>query len=272
MTRVLSALTLILLAVAGPLGADTFTLTSNNSSIAVDPHSQRGVYSWTIDGEEVMFQQWFWIRVGGDTREIPVVAPLHSMSPGVTDAATAVYSSPTYDIQMNFTLVGGQPNSKVSALNEHISILNKSSAYLPVSFFQYSNIRFSQGNDTTQFLSDNTVQQTGQGDLSFFLDETIVNTLSLTHHEAGVFPQTLDRLNDDQPTTLNDNDFARGNATWAFQWDKVLRPRSGVLVIDKNLNISDPPAPVPVPEPGAFVLLASCAAIYTAWRRRRLPR
>src|SRR5215471_5719398 len=40
------------------------TLTDNNSVAQIDPNGQAGMFSWTVDGVQNLFQQWFWYRVG----------------------------------------------------------------------------------------------------------------------------------------------------------------------------------------------------------------
>ncbi len=261
----IGALCVALLWCACPLEADPVTLTSGNSVLAMDPYTQKGIYSWEIDGTEVMYQQWFWFRAGSDTREYAVDDI--NLDATVTTAgsrARATYLDQDFQISIRFTLTGGDPGSNISDLWEHISITNNSAESLPFTFFQYSNLGFSQGHDTVQFTSEGTVRQSGLTNGMFFIDETVVDTDDLVHHEAGVYPFTLNRLNDSSVTALNDSNSAAGNVTWAFQWERVLAPGASML-IDKNISVWDPV----VPEPGAIYLLAGCVGWYLVAHRLR---
>jgi len=235
-------------------------LHSRNSQVKIDPSSSTGLYEWTVDGTDIMYQQWFWMRTNSDTRESALgssTIPLASTKVAGSRAA-ATYQGSEYTVSVKFTLSGGAPRSMASDLAELITITNTSASLLDLTFFQYANIRFSPS-DAVQFLDDHRVQQTsstltGQGGV--FLNETIVNTDGLVHHQAGVYPNILNSLNDNAVTNLTDASQATGNATWAFQWHKILNPAES-FVITKDLNVSDPPSAVP--EPSRAVLVATVA-------------
>jgi hypothetical protein len=91
-----------------------------------------------------------------------------------------------------------------------------------------------------------------------------VVTPAPSHHEANTFPTTLASLTDGNPTTLNDNDTATGDATWAFQWDLTIAP-GGSSIISKDKHISA------VPEPVSIMLLgtAMLGLMHQIRRRRR---
>ena len=53
-----------MLAVTATAQAALYTLTDDNSTAVIEGGSSAGVGTWTIDGTDHMFQQWFWYRVG----------------------------------------------------------------------------------------------------------------------------------------------------------------------------------------------------------------
>jgi hypothetical protein len=159
-------------------------------------------------------------------------------------------------------LLGGAPGSDASDLSELIQIKNTGGTTLPLDLFQYANIQFSNGSDVVQFLSPHSVQQTGGG---IFLNETTASTAGLVHHQAGVYPNILNSLNDNSITTLNDSNSATGDAAWAFQWQQQLAPGQ-TFTVSTDMNVVDPP----VPEPESIFLLATVLAGIILLSRRRI--
>ena len=57
-------LALALLLTGGYSAKADVVLTDFNSTVVIDPTSQAGMYTWTVDGVDQMWQQWFWYRIG----------------------------------------------------------------------------------------------------------------------------------------------------------------------------------------------------------------
>lgn len=251
-----------------PVRADNFpvmNLSSRNSSVQLNPNSQAGIYNWTVDGKDIMYQQWFWIRTGDSASELPVdSAHLQLLKESAAGGSGALlYKGSGYSVTIRFSLLGGADGSKASDLSEIISIKNTSSTALGINFFQYANIEFSKGDDTVQFLNPSTVQQSGGG---VYLDETVVNSTGLVHHQADVYPAILNSLNDGSATTLNDSNYATGDATWGFQWQQMITP-GNTFTITKDMNVSDPPPAVP--EPTSVLLLGTLITFVACSARKR---
>lgn len=261
-------LTAALVCTAGASGAIT-TLSDANSVIRVDDGSQAGLFDWTVDGVDQLYQQWFWFRTSSMGQELSVdTMPLTGFSvsdtnpfddPGL-DSLSLRYTGPEIEFTASWTLRGGTPGSAISDLSESLSIKNVSANPVTLTFFQYSD--FDLGGtvpDAWVEVSGITNNTISQKDIGFFMSETIV-TPSPDNWEVNFFPTTLSSLNDLAITTLNNNNgpIGPGDLTWAVSWNLTLNPGQAVTVVkDKSV----------VPTPGAAVLLGFGAV--AAVRRRR---
>ena len=59
---------LILLSVSEAYAAPFF-LTDGNSIVAISTESELGTFFWALEGDNQIFQQWFWFRIGDDGPE-----------------------------------------------------------------------------------------------------------------------------------------------------------------------------------------------------------
>jgi PEP-CTERM motif len=235
------------------------TITSANSSVTVNPISQAGMNNWTVDGNNYLAQQWFWLRTG--------VGPQLSLDnfalTGDTDTGNSLllsYAGPGFTVGLNIILTGGAPGSGQSVMGETITINNTSTNSLPLSFYQYSHFVLPGVNSVVLSGSLpgtlNDAYQTGNG---INVSETDVLP-NASEGEANVFPNTLNELNTIPGYVLNGNTTSVGNATWAFEWDRNLAP-GGSLSISKTLSLT-------VPEPSTIALLSVGLAVWAGRRRR----
>ncbi len=229
-----------------------------------------GMNSWTINGQNQLAQQWFWMGVGSAAQ-----APINSLGSlsysSTPNFLTATYSAQNqFSIRIDYLLSGGLTggNDWTSDITENISIVNNSSVAQTYHFFQYSdfNLLGSGANDTVHISSTpppptywRAIQTAGGTALSETVDSPYAN-----HAEAALVGATLARLNSGAPITLNDNlDAGPGNVTWAFQWDFTLAPGQSYDVLkDKRLSVA------PIPEPTTLSLLA-LGLLGLALRRQR---
>lgn len=246
------------------------TLTDQNSTVQVDPYSQRGLFQWSPVSPSSSNQRWFWYRIGGtgpqqsiDTIGAPLVRHYG------TREATILYTANNFTLSLDFLLTGsvapppGQlPNSD---LGQSITIMNTGATALDFHFFEYShfNLSGSPSHDTVQLgrnlhgLFNVALQESSpwQG-----LDETIT-IAGANHCETAYGTATLDRLNTVGGYTLNDNagPVGPGDVSYAFEWDFNIAPQGSALIGDDLYLIS-------APEPSAQVLLGCGLAVYAVRR------
>lgn len=256
----------IFVALSPPANANPYVLTSGNSSASIDPASQAGMFNWTTDGVSLLYQQWFWYRVGSTGGEASLDT-LPFTATQVGNNLDLLFTGTGFTIDVFYRLTGGTAGSNTADIAEVINITNTSTEALDFHFFQYSDFDLNRLN-----LSDRVhiyptpgswsiVQvPTGNGPM---LSETSATSPNLG--EAATYPATLNSLNDGSPTTLNGDLIAGpGDVTWALQWDEHIGARSSYIISkDKKLE------PV-VPEPAAIGLFGGVLLLVASKLRKRV--
>ncbi len=249
--------------------AQIVTLSDGNSQAHVNVGSQAGMYNWIVDGQDQLAQQWFWFRVGstGPERSVDSLGvPTISTIPNLLQTT---WTANDFTMRISYLLTGGATGSGVSDISETIRIDNTTSAPLEFHFFQYSDFDLlnTMGADRVELGRnlqggfDQALVWKGNSVMREWWSDTGV-TPGASHGEVGFYGQTLSRLNDGLPTTLNDDagPIGPGDVTWAFQWDLTIAPgKSAIISKDKSLV---------VPEPTSISLMV-CGLLYLGLRRAR---
>lgn len=255
---ILVAVTLVALLLATSAWATPIQLTDKNSIVRINPDSSNGMYDWVVNGVDQMFQQWFWYRIGDSAEQ-----PLNQLGLVSQDSsnrlATLVYGSAQgLTIQVDYLLTGTL--QRQSDVAETITLTNGSSRALDLHFFQYSDFDLNgwPSGQSVEWLNTNTVRQTGHG---VYFNETVI-TPAANHWEMNYYANTINKLSDGLPTTLNDQKYAGpGDVTWAYQWDFTLAAGTS-MQISKDKRISD------IPEPFTLALVGS-GLLVLGWFKRR---
>ena len=257
---------LVCLATARPALATVYQLEDLNSAALVDADSSVGMSSWTVDGTENLFQQWFWIRLGDGAEQsidtIDLDEPLadhqdNDYDPG-KESLQLRYEGSGLRIDVSLELTGGTWGSGVSDLLEAISIHNIGDEELDLHLFQYVdfNLGGTSEGDTGEIIVPFGVIQT-EG--AVYRSET-ADAPAPNRYEIGLTPVILDQLEDDDADDLNNSvGPITGDVSWAFQWDFVLEP-GGSFIISKNKHLT-------VPEPYTLaLLLTGVFALLKRWK------
>ena len=245
------------------------TLTDNNSVVTISDPTEEGMKNWLVDGQNQLYQQWFWFRIGSSGPEyalntIPIVSEIQANP----NTLVTTYANSILSIEASYTLLGGAPGSGSSEIVEQIRIRNLTASPLDFHFFQYTDfdVNGTYADDKVQLyqnllgLFDTAIQS--EGNIHFA--DTVVSP-GAPHGEAGPWPTILNKLDDGSPTTLNDNAGPyTGDSTWALQWDQSI-DGNGEFVIsaDKKIFI------VPIPEPTVLSLVPAGLMILGLMRRSR---
>ena len=250
--------------------------------------AELGLNTWQVEGVDQVSQQWFWYRVGSQSREFRLdgTGPLAYTGAASADldgdtqhdfllvnyADTETNVTPEmFSVQLRYILTGGSTGSRWSDLTEVVRIQNTGQSPLDLRFFQYVDFDLNNtaGNDSVVISGTppNTARQT---DPVMQISETVV-TPPPSHWEANVFSATRTALDDLDADTLGDlsGPLLNQDATWAFEWDwtgpTALAPGNTVLISkDKSIRPGDPI----VPEPSTLVL-AGISALGLCLRARR---
>lgn len=254
MKRILTTLTFaLILAVmmVPPASAAPITLTDANSTAVIDPTNQFGMFDWSIDNYDVMYQQWFWYRVGNNPEQSIDTIGTPAQTLLGTNGVDLLYRANNFTLQITYTLTGGAAGSHIADIAETIKVVNTGATALDFHFFQYSDFDLSPNLVDIVNIDPSLrfVDQVPVGPGGPMMTETVV-TPRPSHAEANYFANTRNKLNDGGPTTLDDVLHAGpGDVTWAFQWDKILNGNGGTLIISKDKNVA------PTPEPGSMLLM-----------------
>ncbi|MGA2443136.1 MAG: hypothetical protein ABSH08_19460 [Tepidisphaeraceae bacterium] len=259
---------------ARPCDAANIVLTDGNSAVTIDPIGPAGVENWSINGQNQLHQEWFWVRTGStggqasiDTLSAPSTTLYDTNGNGLNDTAMITYgSSHGLLIKVTYGLSGGTVGSETSDLSETIQISNDGTSSQTYHFFEYAD--FNLGNSTSgqavTISGANTATDLGNG----WRAQTVVSPAS-SEYEANVFPNLLNRISSSTTAyTLSDASTSTvGDGEWGFEWDMTLGAGSS-YVISGDQNAIQNITAIPEPVSGRIAVLGLIALGLQRRRRR----
>jgi len=238
------------LLVAPQASATIQTLQNKNTTVNINDSSSAGMTDWVINGTDIMYQQWFWYRIGNNPEKSIDTLGLTSAT-NTGKSLDLVYGGPTgLSIEVTYTVSGGSAGKYRSDVDEIIQIFNNARTSLDFHFFQYAD--FDLARNLIDYVkidpSLHMVNQVPLGSGGFVVSETTENP-SADRAEANYFANTRGKLNDGVATNL-DNVLTAGpgDVTWAFQWDRI-------ITAGDSFQISKDMQARPVPEPASLALV-----------------
>jgi hypothetical protein len=243
--------------------ADPITLAHLNSTVAIDPHSVDGLFGWTVDGVDHIFEQSFWFRpaASGPAANISTLGVAHSVGANGRTASVS-YTSSDFQVDLDYTLTGRSAGSGVSRMTELTSIHNLTDRPLDFSLWQETDfdVNDSPGGDKSVFTSPGSFEQRDNGKLA-----RVMVGLAPDGWQMSLFPMIFLQLNSDAPDLLDCcTPLGPGDIALAFQWDFTLAP---VSQPGSTFTIATEKAIVP--EPGTLVLFAIGLGGLAAARAKR---
>lgn len=247
----------VMLAVKTAVALDV-SLTSNNSSVTIDPASVFSVYSWQVDDVEQLTQQSTWYRLEPtDEYENHVSAVPPAILEATQTSLTARYEYARFAITAAYTLEGGPSGSGRARLTESITLANTGADLLELHLFKYVDLDVDGQSEYNQLelIGGSTAIQSGYAGSTI----TTLATPAATHVEAAFYSTLIDSLSDLSPTTLNDDRGPlEGDVAFAMQWDLALP----VGATEQFLLVHEI-----VPEPSSLMCLVFMALMGVRCRR-----
>ena len=223
-----------------------FSASSSNSQMQIDPTSNAGLFSWTVNGTDVSYQHWFWLRIGSNAPQFSLDRLSRPLGLYRSQTNTTVnYLGQGLSATLAFSLSGGAIGSFASSRTESLSIQNITNATVNLHVFEYSDYDLSDNPsaDTLSFPATNMVVQQGSG---LTLTETI-GTPMPSFYEGSWYAITLDKITGASPITLTDSLIpnAPGDQTFAHQWDtNLLAGQTIVISLTNSITASVATTPV----------------------------
>jgi hypothetical protein len=223
-----------------------------------------------------LYQNWWYYRVQGDSREYPFGDYLRSAGGTIattqnsyvgttatvkwtdTNAASVTRFTATYLTTLTHT------GTNAATLNQTFRIDNPGTAALNITLFNYADLDVNG-----QAPSDTDSATGGLGgtvitDGPFRATHAITGSVPANSFQVAQFPAILNRFIDTSVQNLDNTGlpFGPGDYTDAFQWDLTI-PAGGFVTVGSLISVA------PVPEPGTLLLTGVAIAGGVAWRRRR---
>jgi len=251
----------------------TVELTNGNSSLNVDLGRFSTEEFWLVDGVDYLYSEIIFLNLGSDPDQGEV--PLSEFDLLFAESTANTYSASfsgfggQLNLQIDYTLLGGEPGSNSASRNSVITLFNPTDTALDYTLTTYIDLDLvldkAFDNDTTTFSpADNTLTQvdpTGV-EISLILGQTP------TAVQIEEFPNLLVELFDDSRTVLTPTTTAStGDATVAMQFDGSLASGES-LTFSLITQVDNQAAAHAVPEPGIVVALSAVGLTLLGWRRR----
>jgi len=223
-----------------------FSVLSSNSQVLIDPTSDAGLNSWTVNGTDLSYQHWFWLRIGSTAPQfsLDTLSKPYGLYQSQTNT-TVNYLGQGLSATLAFSVSGGGNGSFASTLTESLTILNITNTTVNLHIFEYSDYDLSDNPsaDMLVFPAINKVVQQGNG---LTLTETISQPAP-NYYEGSWYAITLDKISGDTPVTLSDSLIpnAPGDQTFAHEWDTNLAAGQTIVISLTNSiagNITTAPA------------------------------
>jgi hypothetical protein len=222
-----------------------------------------------------LYQNWWYYRVQGDTREYPFgdylrstggsIASTQNTYLGNTATVKWTETSSTSVTRFLATYISNLTHTGTNAatLNQTFRIDNPGTAALNITLFNYADLDVNGQAVSDTDSATGGVAGTTITDGPFRMTHTITGSVPANAYQVAQFPALINQMVDAGAQNLNNSGlpFGPGDYTDAFQWDLSI-PAGSFVTVGSLITVA------PVPEPGTLFLAGAAAAGAVAWRRR----
>ena len=254
-------------------GAQTYNLSTGDSSVQINGGSSPAVSDWTAAGVTEMPQQAFYYSVGsGNVNSIDTINSWTLLSQSAT-ALSGTYVNSTLGVTNTYSLQDEYNGStELSALTTTISLQNVSDSSQTFHFYQYSDFTIggTPAGQDVEFTGTGfpyTVYQFNPNNIGEgFLEGNIAIGLGVTVGEvAGINDGTDFGLGENVPApNFNSTDLTAGPGPvdFGYEFTATLAPLSSITITETQT--------VPVPEPSSMALISLGILALGMFKGRRL--
>jgi hypothetical protein len=243
-----------------PAAGVSFELSDRNSVVWITPDAgdffePPGVFEWTVDGVNHVWEMLWYVGVDGGPRDLinsfdlvsTNVQDLNGQAGDDTITANYAYSD-LFDpnVVLNATqvvqLTGGAAGSASSSLAQSLTLQNAGAVPVTLQLFAYADLDVGADtfNNVTQ-IAGNTAEQTGQG---YRVTEAV--SLGANHWMAAPSPDVSNLIAFSSDNLDGSTGPFTDDGSYAFQWNRTLAPSESVTlnrVANATLDVPDPPPP-----------------------------
>lgn len=221
-----------------------------------------------------LFQNWWYYRVQGDTREYPFGTYARSAGGQIAGSSNYTGNVATYNwTDTNASAVTRFTGTYISTLNhgaqvgtatlsQSFQITNPGATALTITLFNYADLDVNGANPNDTDTATGGVNAITDKDGPW---QVVHSAVGASAFQVSPFSDIRDFLLDTAVNNLNNSGlpFGPGDYTGAFQWNLTI-PAGQSTTVTSALAIS------PVPEPGTLLLTGAAVAGALAWRRRKI--
>lgn len=198
-------------------------------------------------GNDHVYQQWWWYRVGGTGPETVFPTPTSQTYQG--NQATLTHALPQFDAQLQLTVTDGTANASGS-LVQQMAVTNTSGGPITLHLFSYVDFDvLGAGGDAAAFVGGDPTHMRVTDTTGAYSDFLGVDADA---YQVTIFATLRTALQDATTTNLNNTGvpFGPGDFTGAFQWtlDLAAGEEMSIYVVITCNEAAEPPVIV-TPDP-----------------------
>lgn len=230
----------------------------------VNINTQTGITGWIVELRNQMPENSYWYRIG----QTGVASPLSALDVSETHSATVAtvaYTCADFEIDITYSLTGGDIGCGTSDLYQSVKVINKRQSSLDFNLFEYVNFDLN-GTAPLETAAHTDSSHIDQNEGATWAQLGVMGTKTTpSHWEIGNAGTLRDKISAASDVVLSDSQSPyTGDTGFAAQWFRTL-DKGGSFMFGQDLLVGD----VNVPEPSSMMALIGALGLFPALRRRR---